>query len=132
MHGCLAYFQKNTLEFLLSPTRNAQAAKRFFSKVLAATHTSTPRVITVDKNAAYPKAFKELKAEGIMPSPCELRQRKYLNNLIEQDHRFIKRLVKLGKDFFSFETAWRTRAGDMKRCICGGQVRYVASKKETA
>jgi len=50
-----------------------------------------------------------------MPVSCELRQSKYLNNLIEQDHRFIKRLVKLGMGFFSPETAWRTRAGDMKR-----------------
>jgi transposase-like protein len=103
--------QGNTLEFLLSPTRGAQAAKRFFSKALAAPHTSTPRVITVDKNAAYPRAFKELKAKGSMPDPCELRQRKYLNNLVEQDHRFIKRLVKLGMGFFSFKTAWRTLQG---------------------
>jgi transposase, IS6 family len=65
----------------------------------------------VDKNAAYPKAFKELKAEGMMSDACELRQSKYLNNVIEQDHRFIKRLVKLGMGFFSSETAWRTRAG---------------------
>jgi transposase, IS6 family len=107
--------QGNTLEFLLSPTRNAQAAKRFFSKALAAPHVSTPRVITVDKNPAYPKAFKELKAEELLPTSCELRQSKYLNNLVEQDHRFMKRLVKLGMGFFSFETAWRTRAGDMKR-----------------
>ena len=103
--------QGNTLEFLLSPTRDAQAAKRFFAKALAAPHTNTPRVITVDKNAAYPKAFKELKAEGIMPDSCELRQSKYLNNLVEQDHRFIKRLVKLGMGFFSSETAWRTLQG---------------------
>jgi IS6 family transposase len=81
--------QGNTLEFLLSPRRDGEAAKRFFSKALAAPHTSTPRVITVDKNAAYPKAFKELKAERIMPDSCELRQSKYLNNLIEQDHRFM-------------------------------------------
>jgi transposase, IS6 family len=101
----------NTLEFLLSSTRDAQAAKRFFAKTLAASHTSTPRVITVDKNAAYPKAFKELKAERLMPDGCELRQSKYLNNLVEQDHRFIKRLVKLGMGFFSFETAWRTLQG---------------------
>jgi len=73
-----------------------------------------PRVITLNKNAAYPKAFKELKAERVMPDGCELRQRKYLNNLVEQDHRFIKRLVKL-MGFFSFETAWRTDAADMKR-----------------
>jgi len=97
--------QGNTLEFLLSPTRDARAAKRFFSKALAAPHTSTPRVITVDKNPSYPKAYKELKAEGILPATCDLRQSKYLNNLVEQDHRFIKRLVKLGMGFFSFETA---------------------------
>src|SRR6516164_1539577 len=43
----------------------------------------------------------QLKAERIIPDSCELRQSKYLNNLIEQDHRFIKRLVKLGMGFFS-------------------------------
>jgi IS6 family transposase len=118
--------QGNTLEFLLSPTRNAQAAKRFFSKALAAPHISTPRVITVDKNAAYPKAFKELKAEKIMPVLCELRQSKYLNNLVEQDHRFIKRLVKLGMGFFSFETAWRTLQGlEVMNMIRKGQVHGV-------
>ena len=119
--------QGNTLEFLLSPARNALAAKRFFSKTLAATHTSTPRVITVDKNAAYPKAFKELKAERIMPSSCELRQRKYLNNLVEQDHRFVKRLVKLGMGFFSFETAWRTLHGyEVMNMIRKGQLHGVS------
>jgi transposase, IS6 family len=64
--------QGNTLEFRLSPTRDAEAAKRFFSKTLAAPHTTTPRVITVDKNAAYPKAFHELQAEGAIPDSCEL------------------------------------------------------------
>ena len=118
--------QGNTLEFLLSPTRNAQAAKRFFSKALAAPHTGTPRVITVDKNAAYPKAFKELKAEEIMPALCELRQNKYLNNVVEQDHRFIKRLVKLGMGFFSFETAWRTLQGyEVMNMIRKGQMHGV-------
>jgi transposase, IS6 family len=48
----------NTLEFLLSPRRDGEAAKRFFAKALAAPQSSTPRVITVDKNAAYPKAWK--------------------------------------------------------------------------
>ena len=91
----------NTLEFLLSATRDAQAAKRFFTKALKSSHMVTPRVITVDKNAAYPKAFKELKAAGAFAASCELRQSKYLNNLVEQDHRFIKRLVKPGMGFFS-------------------------------
>src|ERR1700682_5199699 len=54
----------NTLDFFLSVTRDAQAAKHFFRITLTAPHTTTPRVITVDKNAAYPKALKELKDEG--------------------------------------------------------------------
>jgi transposase-like protein len=49
--------QGNTLEFLLSATRDASAAKRFFAKGLSASHTPKPRVITVDKNAAYPWTF---------------------------------------------------------------------------
>jgi transposase-like protein len=72
--------QGKTLEFLLSPTRDAEAAKSFFSKTLAASHTVSPRVITVDKNAAYPKAFNEMKATGAVPTACALRQSKYLNN----------------------------------------------------
>ena len=120
----------NTLEFLLSPTRDAQAAKRFFSKALAAPHTITPRVITVDKNPTYPKDFKELKAEGILPDPCELRQSKYLNNLIEQDHRFIKRLVKLGMGFFSSETAWQTLQGyEAMNMLRKGQI-YNVDKRD--
>jgi transposase-like protein len=91
--------------------RDAQAAKRFFLKTLTATHTSEPRVINVDKNAAYPKAFNELKTDGMMPEGCELRQVKYLNNLVEQDHHFIKRLVKPGLGFFSLLTAQRTPQG---------------------
>ena len=48
----------------------------------------------------------------MLAKSVELRQVKYLNNLIEQDHRFIKRLVKPGMGFFSFETAWQTLQGD--------------------
>ena len=118
--------QGNTLEFLLSPRRDAESAKRFFAKALAAPHCSTPRVITVDKNAAYPKAFKELKAERVLPDSCELRQSKYLNNLIEQDHRCIKRLVKPGMGFFSMETAGRTLQGyKVMHMLRKGQVRGV-------
>jgi transposase, IS6 family len=64
--------QGKTLEFRLSATRDAAAAKRFFSNMLTAPHPTTPRVITVDKNAAYPKAFKELQAEEAIPEACEL------------------------------------------------------------
>lgn len=126
----------NTLEFLLSATRDAQAAKRFFSKALAASHTVTPRVITVDKNAAYPKALIELKAPGAVPAACELRQIKYLNNRIEQDHRCITRLVKPGLGFFSFETAWRTLQGyevmNMMRKgqVNGGNTEFISACQE--
>jgi transposase, IS6 family len=116
-----------SLEFLLSATRDAQAAKRFFSKALTAPHTVTPRVITVDKNPAYPKALSELKAAGTLPSQSKLRQVKYLNNLIEQDHRFIKRVVKPGLGFFSFATAWRTLQGyEVMHMIRKGQMQGVA------
>src|SRR6266576_3807394 len=84
----------NTLEFRLSATRDAEAAKRFFRRTLGASTTNTPRVITVDKNAAYPKAIRELKATGELPESSELRQIKYLNTIAEQDHRFLKRLIK--------------------------------------
>jgi len=82
----------------------------------------------VDKHAAYPKALRELKEEGILPQGCELRQKsKYLNNLIEQDHRFIKRLVKPAMGFFSFETAWRTLQGyEVMHMIRKGQMQGVS------
>ncbi len=61
-----------------------------------------------------------------MPDGCELRQSKYLNNLVEQDHRFIKRLVKLGMGFFSFGTAWRTLQGyEAINMVRKGQIRGV-------
>jgi len=53
--------------------------------------TVPPRVINVDKNAAYPKATSEPKAEKELPESWELRQNKYLNNWVEPDHKFIIR-----------------------------------------
>ena len=70
-----------------------------------AVHTQEPRVINVDKNAAYPKAVDELKEKEELSEQVELRQNKYLNNIVEQDHRAIKRLVKPGMGFGSFNTA---------------------------
>jgi|GEM_PF-1520863 DDE domain len=68
----------------------------------------------------------ELKASGALPISVELRQIKYLNNLVEQDHRFIKRLVKPGMGFFSFETAWRTLQGyEVMHMLRKGQVHGV-------
>ncbi len=103
--------QGNTLDFLLCAHRDASAAERFMGKTLNASHTRSPRVINVDKNAAYPPAVDELKAEKQLPKTAQLRQVKYLNNRVEQDHRFIKRLVKPGMGFGSFNTARRTLRG---------------------
>ncbi|MGG0730896.1 IS6 family transposase [Bacillus paramycoides] len=101
----------NTIDFFLSKTRDAKAAKRFLTKALAFSHTAGPRVITVDKNPAYPVSIQQLKNEKKMPEGIKIRQVKYLNNIVEQDHRFIKRrgLPMLG--FKSFSTATSILAG---------------------
>lgn len=101
----------NTLDFMLSAKRDAKAAKRFFRTVLKASHTTLPRVITVDKNAAYPNAFDDLQREWLLADTGSLRQKKYLNNIIEQDHRSVKRRIRPMLGFQSFHTAGRTRRG---------------------
>lgn len=116
----------NTLDFLLTAKRDAQAAKRFFRKTLKAVHTCSPRVITVDQNAAYPKAIDELKQKEELPKQVKLRQKKYLNNIVEQDHRSIKRLVKPGMGFGSFNTARRTIKGyEIMNMVRKGQIEKV-------
>ncbi|MDZ4876898.1 MAG: IS6 family transposase ISAcma1 [Chroococcidiopsis cubana SAG 39.79] len=117
----------NTLDFLLTAKRDAEAAKRFFRKTLNAVHTQEPRVINVDKNAAYPKAIDELKDKEELFEQVELRQNKYLNNIVEQDHRGIKRLVKPGMGFASFNTARRTIKGyEIMNMLRKGQIQAVA------
>jgi len=116
----------NTLDFLLSAKRDARAAERFFSKTLNASHTQTPRVINVDKNAAYPPAIDGLKTDEQLPETTELRQVKYLNNVVEQDHRAIKKLTKVGMGFKSFNTARQTLKGlEAMNMIRKGQVHGV-------
>jgi len=118
--------QGNTLDFLLSAKRDAKAARRFFIKVLNAQHTVTPRVINVDQNAAYPPAVDDLQQQEVIAKDTKLRQVKYLNNLIEQDHRGIKRLTKPGMGFYSFHTARRTLAGfEIMNMIRKGQIHDV-------
>jgi transposase-like protein len=115
-----------TIDFLLSKTRDAKAAERFFRKALRAKHTATPRVITVEKNAAYPPAFATLQEEQL-PASCTLRQCKYLNNVLEQAHRFIKRRNNPGLGFGSFRTARRTLQGyEAMHMIQKGQIEGIA------
>ncbi len=100
-----------TIDFLLSAKRDAEAAKRFFRKALGQPHTVKPRTITVDKNPAYPCAVTEMKEDGELWRFPRLRPCKHLNNIVEQDHRRAKRLVRSGLGFGSFHTARRTLAG---------------------
>lgn len=120
--------QDNTLDFLLRAKRDATAAKRFLCKTLNATHTQTPRVVNVDKNAAYAPAIDKLKAEKQLPKTTQLRQVKYLNNRVEQDHRFIKRLTKLGMGSSSFNSARATLRGpEAMKMMRKGQVQGIDS-----
>ena len=115
-----------TLDFLLTAKRDAAAAKRFFRKVMNAVHNQQPRVINLDKNAAYPKAIDELIAKKELSEQVELRQNKYLNNRVEQNHRAIKRLVKPGMGFGSFNTARRTIRGyEIMNMVRKGQIEKV-------
>jgi len=77
-------------------TRRSGSSERFLCKTLNASDTGTARVINFDKNAAYLPAVDAFKADEQLPKATELRQVKYLNNRVEQDHRFIKRLTKPG------------------------------------
>jgi IS6 family transposase len=118
-----------TLDFMLSPTRNAEAAERFFRQVLQASHTLTPRVITVDKNPAYPPAFESLQQEKMLPETCQLRPCKHLNNVVEQDHRFVKRRVNPGLGFGAFATAQRTIQGyEAMHMLRKGQIEGMAKR----
>jgi IS6 family transposase len=115
-----------TLDFLLNETRCPRAAKRFFRKVLGGPKRVAPRVINVDQNAAYLGAVRDLKAAGLLSDYCERRPVKYLNNIVEQDHRFIKRRVKPGLGFGSYPTAWRTIQGyEVMHMIRKGQIEGV-------
>ena len=71
----------------------------------------TPRVINTDKHAAYPPAIVQLKDEGVLEENCQHRPVQYLNNVLEQDHRAIKRRIRASQHFRSFWGAWRTIAG---------------------
>ena len=101
--------QGRTVDFLLSERRDVVAAKRFFQKAMMS-HT-TPRVITLDAYAASHRAIAELKSAGALPRRVRIRSSKYLNNVVEQDHRRIKHRIRPMLGFKRFETAAITISG---------------------
>ncbi len=101
----------NTIDFYVSEFRDKTAAKTFFKKALNANHNKQPRVIITDQYAATQFSIYEMQTDGIISKETELRKIKYLNNIIEQDHRFIKRKVKPILGFGSLKTAENTICG---------------------
>jgi transposase-like protein len=115
-----------TLDFLLNETRSTRAAKRFFRNVLGRPNITPPHVINVDKNGCYINAVRDLRKDGLLPEKCKRRASKYMNNIVEQDHRFIKRMVSPGLGFGTYPTACRTIQGyETMHMIRKGQMRGV-------
>jgi IS6 family transposase len=115
-----------TVDFWLSAERDAAAAKRFFQKTPQVPGHPRPRVITVDGDPSYPKVIAELKQERKRGRRCRCRTRPYLNNIVEQDHRAIKRRVNASQGFRSFDGAWRAIQGyEAVHMIRKGQVRWL-------
>jgi len=116
-----------TIDFLLTAKHDAAGAKRFFRKAFHLPGSPPPRVVNVDKNPAYPAAMEALKAERMLPRRVRLRQCKYLNNIVEQDHRAVKKRVRIAKGYGSFQSAWRTLQGiETMHMINKGRVRWLA------
>ncbi len=112
-----------TLDFMLSERRNKAAATKFFTRALEA--NGLPRKIVIDKSGANTAGFtainKMLKSFGC-PIPIDMVRRKYLNNIIEQDHRFIKRRIRPMLGFKSFASAASVLAGiELANMIREGQ-----------
>src|SRR4029077_15198540 len=115
-----------TLDFYLSENRYAAAAKQFLGKVLAAANHPRPRVINVDGNPSYPHAVSRLKQAGRLGLLFPFLSSPYLNNIIEQDHRALKRRINAKQGFRSLEGARRTLPGYEAMHIIGkGQVRWL-------
>ena len=112
-----------TVDLLLTARRDADAARRFLRR--AVEHNGRPHKVNIDKsgaNAAGIVAYNEETGAGV-----EARQCKYLNNVVEQDHRFVKQKVTAALGFQTFLTARATLAGiELVHMIRKGQVRPVA------
>jgi transposase-like protein len=117
----------DTIDFLLSPKRDAIAAKLFLQLALRGGACIRPRVINVDGHQAYAHAITELKRDGELGRRCRCRRCPYLNNVVEQDHRFIKKRIAASLGFRSIQGALNTIDGyEAMHMIRKGQVRWLA------
>ena len=115
-----------TIDFVLSGLRDAATAKRLFLRALTDPSHRQPRVINTDQARLYEAAISGVKKEGILRRRCRHRPVQYLNNILEQDHRAIKRRVKAKRGFREFPAARRTiQRYEAMHMIRKGQARRV-------
>ena len=108
-----------TIDFLLRAKRDTVAATRFFEKAMR--QNGEPEKVTMDKSGANKAAMNEINKDRDVS--IEVRQVKYLNNIVEQDHRFIKRVTKPMLGFKSFRAARAVLAGiELMHMIRKGQL----------
>lgn len=118
-----------TIDFLLTAQRDKKAALRFLKKAIR--QHGLPQKVTIDKSGSNTAALQALKEET--GAEIEVRQVKYLNNLVEQDHRAVKRVVRPMLGFKSFNSARRTLQGiELMHMIRKGQMILVDGKKLSA
>jgi transposase-like protein len=101
----------NTIDFWLSKNRDKKSAKKFFKKALGSSHNQMPRVITTDKYYTYEVLINELIYSSDLSCRTQHRKIQYLNNIIEQDHRFIKKITNPTLGFKNFKSACSVISG---------------------
>ncbi len=111
----------NTVDFLLTKRRMKGSAQKFLNKAIG--NNSKPRVINIDKSGANKSGIRSINRELMTVKKIKIRQCKYLNNIVEQDHRNIKRRISIDTGFKEFESAQRTLAGiEVVNIIRKGQI----------
>ena len=120
--------QGQTIDFLLTATRDQKAASRFLRKAI--NENGKPSLVNIDQSGANNAGLKQVNRDN--KTRIKIRQCKYLNNIIEQDHRRIKRLTRPMLGFKNFHAAQRTLAGiEMMTMIRKGQMKRSVGNKKT-
>ncbi len=112
----------NTVDFLLTKRRMRGSAQLFLRKAIG--NNGKPRVVNIDKSGANKSGIRTINRDLLTVRKIKIRQCKYLNNIVEQDHRNIKRRISIDTGFKEFESA--------KRTLAGIEVVYVIKKGQIA